>query len=358
MWIEISSDTFVKAEFKSLNFLYQILSWYPSDSSSRYEIFVNTELVKNTNNYKQLKSIEADLDLFLDTQFNDFVTSQPQNAIKDYTVTYRKSRTFFEVEEAIQFFNQPVLIILENNKNDSAFVLAIIEYFGKENSINKSKTHYENNWIRFENAGGCKNIPNVVESFLKSFEQLALKNKRHRSDYFRGLIIIDSDREYDNQPSKHDATLLRLNNLGIINGKIHILKKRMMENYLPNGVFEELRTKYQRNPQVNKDLINWINVYLSLPLNSQGLNEKQNYLNIQKGKLHGSETPVPVDLTTLYTLSKAQFDILNAGFKLESFKNKFPLLFLSSSVVNKFTLTQRCENNELQEIMDKINQLI
>jgi hypothetical protein len=61
MWINITKEIFEKAEFKSLNFLYQILSWYPANSFPRYNIVIDTEAVKDTENFNKLSTIEKNL---------------------------------------------------------------------------------------------------------------------------------------------------------------------------------------------------------------------------------------------------------------------------------------------------------
>jgi hypothetical protein len=360
MWIEICEDIFENGDFKSLNFLYQILSWYPSDSFERYKVFIDFEKVNKSENYKKLKKHETDFDLLVESSFNEFITSSSSNKKKNYYVTYKKSKINFEIEEAIQFFNQPVSIILENNKNDSAFLRAIIHHFGKAYDSNIAQEHLNNNWIRFENAGGCSNMPNFIEMFLKQFEILAIRNNRSVTDYFRGLVILDSDKEYANQLSKHTPLIKKINKLGIKEENIHILEKRMMENYMPDEVFTELRTLFSSNPFRNKELIDWIDVYLILQPNSKGVNERKDFLNINKGKLKGEILPTTIELTNLYDLSDANFKILDNGFKYEKkqFKNMFPLLFMNSTFVNKHTLSIRCGTNEYDVIMCKINQLL
>ena len=76
MWIKINKDIFDKAEFKSLNFLYQILSWNPTSSSlPRYNFFVDTEIVQESTNFRTLSYIENSLKEFLDIEYLEFVNS-------------------------------------------------------------------------------------------------------------------------------------------------------------------------------------------------------------------------------------------------------------------------------------------
>jgi hypothetical protein len=260
---------------------------------------------------------------------------------------------------------------LENNKNDSQFITAIITHFGSIDGKNKAQEHLNNGWLQFENAGGCSNIPNFVEGFLERFRKIANKNNRKISDYFRGIIIIDSDKEFESQSSKHDDLISKLNGLGINALKIHILEKRMMENYLVKEVFEDIQR--QHAVQNNVDLKEWLEVFLNL-------NDKQlNYINISDGfppkkdkyDGSGSRKPVVNEILTLFALSlnDVNFQKLDKGFKFQgfdergnlkiggSFKQEFPDLF-RKPIINKQSLEARDCNGELQRISDKINQLL
>lgn len=368
MWINIAKEIFEKSDFKSLNFLYQILSWYPDGSSPRYNIVVDTEKVKDTDNFKKLLSIEKSLEEFLKLEYNNFATFA--SAIS-YRIAQNKAQNNFNLEEAILFFNQPVSIVLENNKNDSLFIRAIITHFGKIDGVNKAEEHLNNRWLQFENAGGCQNIPNFIEGFIERFKEIADENSRQPSDYFRGIIIIDSDREYETQPSKHDPLVKKLERLGLDVSKIYILEKRMMENYLPREVFEEIQR--QRAIQKNTDLNAWLNVYFTLT------ERQKDYINISDGfppnkdkyNADGSRKRVHNEILTFFSLSDTDvnFQKLDKGFKFQgfdekgnlktenSFKDEFPNLF-KKPIVNKQTLEARDGNGELQRIANKINQLL
>lgn len=363
MWVEIAKDTFQKAEFKSLNFLFQILSWSPNNEYSRYNIFVDTEKTKDSVNFKLLSKIEKSLKEFLDTEFDDFVTSKPKNAQRDYRITYHKSDNNFNIEEAIHFLNQPVSIILENNKNDSTFIISIIEHFGGANGVNKAKKHLENNWLKFENAGGCGNIPNFLVMFLNQFKKLSVQNSRPLSDYFRGLIIIDSDREFINQPSKHISLIKSLNILGISNEQIHVLEKRMMENYIPDEAYIYIKSQLHRQTEIT----NWIDAYLNLS------DEQKNFLNIPDGfppkkakyDSNGDRKKIDVQILNFFNLKNTDVNFikLDPGFNFKGFqsngefKNEFPKLFIKQ-LVNKISLSKRDGKNELEQIVQKINNLL
>jgi hypothetical protein len=362
MWIEIAKDTFQNAEFKSLNYLFQILTWSPSGEYPRYNIFVDTEKIKAFENFKSLSSIEKSLNQFLESEFNCFINSNPSGFESDYFVTYSKTKNSFNVEEAIYFFNQPVSIILENNRNDSHFIIAIINHFGTENGRNKPLEHLNNGWIEFENAGGCSNIPNFMEAFLSKFNKIANKNKRSVSDYFRGIIIFDSDKEYINQMSKQENIVEKLKRLGL-ERYIHVLQKRMMENYLPKEVFQEINR--QINRLSNKELKNWLEAYLNLTSK-----EQLDFINIANGNLLGVK-PQPNELNKLWGSIGSNYDKLDKGFKFRgfrdngglksedesSFKNEMPNWF-RKPFISKKNLLDRDGNGELEDILNKIKKLL
>ncbi len=391
MWINITKDVFVNSDFKALNFLFQILSYYPSTATKpRYNIVIDVENVRGTTNFEKLEYIEPNLSSFLEEEYNAFVIASP-TIYKN--ITSHSGASNFNIEEAIPFLNQPVSIILENNKNDSEFILAIIKYFGNIKNYNKAQEHIDHAWLQFENAGGCGNIPNFMEGFLNQFKHLAEKNNRKISDYFRGIILIDSDKEYSTQAVKgdHKALLKKLNDLnidvsnivdqnsGIIlnkNPNFHILEKRMMENYLPKEVYQEIKRQIGRLAN-QKELNDWLDVYLTL-----SVKEQLDFLNIPDGFPPGEKSKkyinevrksVANEILSLFQLviTDINFQKLDNGFDFKGFdengklntgkefnvKNELPKWF-KKGVVNRANLEKRDGIGELQSILDKITALL
>ena len=340
MWVEINKDIFEKGDLKGLNYLYQILSWSPLNSIRRYNIFIDFEKVKDSPNYKKLKEIENKFDELIEAEFNKFITESSRNTKRDYTVTLKKIEGGFTIEESIRFFKQPVSIVLENNKNDAYFIKAIIYHFDKDGVI---KEHLKNGWIKFENAGGCTNVENFIKGELKQFEDIAAKNNKEESGYYRGLVILDSDKEYSTQPTKQEYIKLAeyLNSQSI---DYHILLKRAMENYMPDKVFENLRNEYKLRPNKYKILLNWINAYSNLS------SPQKDYLNISSGfptDEHGNRKPFSPDVQNLFSnVSAANLDKLQNGFKYPGFKNNYAYLFEKNEMVNKATLKNRITSTD------------
>lgn len=377
MWINITKNAFENSDFKGLNFLYQIIS-YKSTSSikPRYNIVIDVEKVKNTSNFQLLKTIEPSLEEFLEAEYNVYVNG----ADRPYKVTSQNGNQNYTIEEAITFFNQPVSFVLENNKNDASFILAIIKNFKNNDEYNKAQEHIDNGWLVFENAGGCPSVPNFMEGFLHRFKELAKTNKRSISHYFRGIIFIDSDKEFENQPIKpiHKSLLNKLNQLEIDtsnvldandklknqNDKIHILEKRMMENYLPKEVFQEIAR--QNSVKKDIDLKNWLDAYLNLTEN-----EKLDFINIPDGKLLGNNHPIPTELNNLWANLGGNFQKLDNGFKFYGFKENGSLKspkegsfkiempkWFQKELITKENLSSRAGNDELERIVNKINKLL
>ena len=51
MWIKIAKDIFENADFKGLNYIYSVLSWFPK-TIPRYKIFIDQQTVEQTENYQ------------------------------------------------------------------------------------------------------------------------------------------------------------------------------------------------------------------------------------------------------------------------------------------------------------------
>lgn len=354
MWIEISKDVFEESDIKGLNYIFQILSWFPK-TISRYNVFINLDEIKHTDNYKKIKLSDINFDEYVEQQFNDFILSNPRNNKRDFTITNKSGASNFNIEEAIRYFNQPLSIVLENNKNDAYFIKALFCHFDSSGVLSE---YVENGWIKFENAGGCTNVKNFIEGELKSFEDLASRNNRNPHDYYRGFIFLDSDKEFLSQPQKnqYNNLIAFFNAIGIDAQKYHVLEKRMMENYMPDEVFKELKDLYRGNPR-KQNLVDWINAYLNLS------HEQKDFLNIKSGfsketDATGVRKPISLDVLNLFAISAHNLSILDGGFKFLDFKNLFSELFYKSTRINKTTMLNRSNSNEFNEILGKLNKLL
>ncbi|MCK5537854.1 MAG: hypothetical protein KAI79_13595 [Bacteroidales bacterium] len=339
MIIEIKEELFNSNDFKSLNYLIQILTY-----KQRYELFVEWSIIKDTEYWQKLDFDEQNE---IENNYNRII--QEGTEPKYFVAINNNQNNYFDIDEAIRFFNQPVSIILENSLNDQYFLLAIIKYFDATRKIQKQ---LDEGWIKFENAGGCTNVINFIKGKLQSFNNLSYQNNRFNHIYLRCFVLLDSDKEYPDAPIKEEykKLLLFLDKNNISN---HILEKRCMENYMPDEVFSYIAAK--------SELSNWSDAYIYLNM------EQKNFLNINEGFSKKNQDGISKkqrnelkqEIQNLYVdISQTNYEKLDKGFKLKDFKTEFPKNFISHHQVNKSTLQERCGTNEFQDIIDKIVTLL
>jgi hypothetical protein len=348
MLVEIKPDIFGGKDFKGINYLVQISSY-----RNRIELVVDLPKVKQTPYYQRLDSDDRAL---LEQNFMSYMTSQSQivnskDSFTDaaYFVTNNSNAdNEFDLQEANIFFEQKLSILLENNLNDSHFIRAIISHFDQKG---RATVIMESGGLLFDNAGGCKNYKNFISARLATYAALPKKPEL----YLRCIVILDSDRTHPSQnlEANHETLIKDLNSWGV---PYHILEKRMMENYMPDEVFDEYISgvnapwiearKYLS--EVQKD-------HLSIP---NGFTKKgANNVSLEL------RTDLPVDIQSLFDgISTTNFDILDKGLQIGNFKRNFPEKFITSHNVHRNTLLNRIANqnntNELQEILNKITKLL
>ena len=344
MWIEIESDIFDNADFSALNNLISHLVYNPIDSIFRYNVLVNLPLVETKSLFKKLPQ---HLQETLTQEYNVYGLISPK--VKYCVSETARQSGKFNIEEALRVFKEPLVILLENSKNDAHFIECIASYFGKKNSggLNRIEEHIANGWIAFDNAGGCTNVKNVIDGKLAAYNRLALKYGRNNYEYYRAFVLLDSDREYPLQTIKSQYTKLLEHLSDIEVCGVHILEKRMMENYMPDEIFEDIQIE---------NLQPWISVYKIL---SQ---DQKDYLAYKDGfskdfESNGNRKPLHPEIVNLYNISKKNIEILDNGFNYPHFKTNFPQLFKSTRV-NKHTLKSRANSTELEVLVAKIEELI
>jgi hypothetical protein len=347
MVIEINQNVFKERDFKSLNFFIQLCTY-----KNRYEVYadINEELL-NSNGYKRL---DYDDQLLLQDNYNCFATNQliesdiflSSNYIITTEVSEEKNK--FTIEEGIRFFMQPLSIILENSKNDAYFMNAVFNHFSTGTRI---QNHIDNNWIQFENAGGCDNILNFIEGKKQSFNSLP---KTDKSKYLRCFVLMDSDKLHPLEELRENK-LKTVRQLKIDSIAIHVLEKRSIENYVPIEAILNLGIIYKE----------WTDFYNLLS------NLQKDYFSIEKGlcSLDKNQQPkktreqINVDTNNLYEDIMTEPLIENKyinGLKhlgYGSFKENFPKLF-ELPIINKDSLKNRANSEELEEIIQKINDLL
>ena len=347
MVINLEKGVFKERDFKGLNFFIQLCTY-----NNRYEIY--TEIDEVLKNSKEFKRLDYDDQCSLENNYNSLITNQligsdvflkPKYVI---TTEIKEEENYFTINEAIRYFIQPVSIILENSKNDGYFVNAIFKYFATDTRI---QNNLNNNWIQFENAGGCTNIINFIEGKMQSFNSLP---KTDKSKYLRCFVLMDSDKLHPTDKLKSNK-LKTLKELVKNNIPRHILRKRSIENYVPIKEIASLRNNYPL----------WIDSYNNLS------NQQKDYFSIEKGLCGFDEnhqpkkTKVQINLDTNNLFDEIMIEpiinlILVNGLKYQgygSFKGNFPKLF-ELPILNKDFLKERANSDELENIITKINKLL
>ncbi len=122
MIVEIKTDIFNSIDnFKQFNYLLQILT-----NKRRYDLFIDIEELINNPVFDR---IDIDDKTIIEEYFDRQIQ---ENKKIDYSVS-QNSSFGFNLEEAIRFFENPVLIVLENDFNDAYFINALIKNFNKQN---------------------------------------------------------------------------------------------------------------------------------------------------------------------------------------------------------------------------------
>lgn len=349
MVINIEKKIFKERDFKSLNFFIQLCTY-----KNRYKVY--TELDEDLKNSKEFRRLDYEDQSLLEENYNNLAQVQLIESdvfLKSkYIVTtdIKQEKNVFTIDEAIRYFIQPISIILENSKNDACFVNAIFKHFAIDNRI---QNYMNNNWIQFENAGGCDGVKNFIEGKKQSFNSLP---KTDKSFYLRAFVLIDSDKLHVHESLKQNKKSI-LKYLVQNSVSRHILRKRSIENYVPREAIQTLKN--------NSNYSTWIDTFLALS------DEQKDFFSIEKGLCGLDENQQPkkskeqinLETNSLYNnvlLEPLIDNNLINGIKHQGygkFKENFPKLF-DLPIVSKDNLEERVGSKELQNIINKINKLL
>ena len=265
---------------------------------------------------------------------------------RDVNVIVSNEEGCYTLVEADEILNKTFNLILENIEYDKYFFDALVKCFMNESK--KIKLHLEKGWLIVVNGGG-NNITNVLNETKKRYDKPEFP--KHASIYLRSFVIIDSDKKYpcENEVSNEKQNLL--NNIKkVLVTSYHILKKREMENYLPDETFKSITH--------NDD---FVNAYLSLN------NLQKDYLDVENGLPDRNiDQLTPNELKDLYSdlvnphlnaLRKNKLILKDVELKVLHFKQNYPKMFLHKTV-NKNSLKARANSNELEEILNKLTILL
>lgn len=124
-------------------------------------------------------------------------------------------------DELNDYLCRPAIIIVENGTSDRGFILTALKVMDEHALVKKLNISWE-----FRSAGGCGEIPKVIEDECGKFKHAP-----------RIVVIHDSDLEHPN--SSLNEIHNRIENIAREKGiPSFLLKKREMENYIPNVMIE------------------------------------------------------------------------------------------------------------------------
>jgi hypothetical protein len=122
------------------------------------------------------------------------------------------------LEDALVLAEVPLRIVVENKRNDGAFVGQIVSA-PRRTAFERALHH---GWLRFEHGGG-----NDVLGYAEALAD-------QPNEVLRSWALLDSDASALNKPSKDASD--RRKALRDANVEVHLLERRAIENYLPPSV--------------------------------------------------------------------------------------------------------------------------
>ncbi|PJJ08826.1 hypothetical protein CLU83_2130 [Flavobacterium sp. 1] len=313
------------------------------NSKERHNLYIGDnrlyETIKDSNWYKGLRKSGQ-------TYIDESLISSAYIKKSDIQVIMSNDNNHYSLIEANEILCKTFSLILENIEYDNFFFDSLIKNFKEESK--KIKMHIEKGWLVPINGNG-NNISNVLNEMQKRLNNASFP--KHNCNYLRSFVIIDSDKKY---PSNEEVAIDKMKLLNDIKEALvdsyHVMKKREMENYMPDEVFEDI-----------KDNDSYIKSYLSLNAT------QKDYIDVENGLPDKNIAQFePEELKLLYEnlenpalnfLRKDKLILKDKLNKKISFKSNFPKYF-NSDKVNRVSLKKRANSEELEEILKKISKLL
>ncbi len=341
MIYSIANDIFLDYSEETLGLIDKI--WINSKGRHFFYIgsFIEYENIQKSEWYKTLRQSSKDnIDLY-------FTESANKKRREISVIVSSSGENTFLLGEAEEILSKKFSIILENIENDKYFIEALLRCFKKESEL--INLHYQMGWLIFENGGG-NNIPNVINERKRRYDGNKFNFPKDSSKYLRMFILLDSDKEF---PSTDEIALDKQKILNTIKENqipYWVTYKREMENYMPDEVIAEI--PYNDN---------YIRAYLKLKP------EQKDFFDIEKGFPDINFEKLKDGIKVLYSnlktdeiykiLRKEKMNLYSLYPKRVNFKSEFPQLF-NSPKIDRAALSKRANSNELEEILQKISQLL
>lgn len=219
----------------------------------------------------------------------------------------------FTPENALEYLESPVYVIVENFDSDRTFLEAVITAY-KEKKFKDLKVALNERWIKFDGVGGIGEIPKRIDAYYENHQSISPKL----------YILVDSDRQYPGDEHNAGKVVAKCEEKGINTNHCTILCKRAIENYLPLNALAEVPDKLQDVYEAYKSLDDpnkWDFYNMKEGFGVKGVPEKQ------KALFDGIE--------------KDDVKALKKGFKMKGFH--LYSLFKKEDKITKAALQERCE---------------
>lgn len=244
---------------------------------------------------RQSEELGAEVEWLLEASMREEVTDPSRLSIEihaDGTDDWNKEIPLLSVQSARRFLRLPARILVENDINDKAFLLAV-----SNEEIAKLLCKWEKeNWLSFDMAGGIEGMSARIEAL----ENDLLQQKRF-------VAIFDSDSLIPNRPSKTSEKVAKI--CENRNLHYHQLARRAIENYVPiPAIYQKVVKSSPRKWQV--EFRNRAGAYKSMPLS-----EHRHHFNVKKGfKQDAARHDYTMDVAEFYaTVESVEIAKLERG---------------------------------------------
>lgn len=352
-WIKIDKEILCSANIEEFRELLRLLSKKVNDQDFRFNFFIPIDptQIETHPNFAQLSIIEKDfIKRSILKAYNSGAKNNPNYYVEEGNfLKYEFNK--FTLTESIYFFNQTFMIFVENDLYDKYFLKAVFRNFDESNRI---MNYIREGFVVFQFGGGIDGFVNTIKSKLEEISEIRYLNGGFPQKYINAFVVCDSDKKYPGEVIQKNIKMIAdLNVLGV---SCHMLEKRSMENYLPDDIFNEL---------ANNNIIHskrWVNVYKNITSHQKDHLKYDKGFGRKKGNHKKLRTEHLQAIQNLYSsISDVNYDILDDGIQLASYKSNFADLF-KSPLIHKEILLKRAggtdDENELKLLVHKVNNVL
>jgi len=274
-----------------------------------------------------------------------YITNKERHHKRIITISRQPDNmSSFTPQDALEYLNAPVYIIVENFESDKFFLKALIHAYKKK----ALKRAFQKDWLRIEGAGGIGEIPKKIDDYVENHQKFPHKL----------YIFVDSDREFPEDNHNAQPVLDKCAEKGI--DTITILYKRAIENYLPlqalHAVQDELQHVYKAYKSLNHP-DKWDYYDMKRGFEIRRINARPIYDRIPKKQEHLFGN-IQEENTPLFEALAHGFE---AGREVKGF-HLYTLFETQRDSVTKKALKIRCKHqpnpDELEHLLEGIASLL